>query len=125
MIKNGLIPVVTMLGNAGTHGFRRVGAYRDGLQRARIREIVGGIGNCRLMYSQPLSVKQNDFVVAGRSMGASDARLIIRHILPNSFPPAPGFDNNGFGRRYHLRGRIELPGVGRLASHTCLGQYGK
>lgn len=44
-------------------------------------------GHCRLMCSQALSVKQNDYVAAGRSMGASDARLIFRHILPNSFPP--------------------------------------
>jgi peptide/nickel transport system permease protein len=44
-------------------------------------------GHCRLMCSQALSVKQNDFVLAGRSMGASHARLIIQHILPNSFPP--------------------------------------
>jgi peptide/nickel transport system permease protein len=44
-------------------------------------------GHCRLMYSQALSVKQNDYIVAGRSMGASNARLILRHILPNAFPP--------------------------------------
>jgi peptide/nickel transport system permease protein len=44
-------------------------------------------GHCRLMCSQALSVKQNDYIVAGKSMGCSDARLIFRHILPNSFPP--------------------------------------
>jgi peptide/nickel transport system permease protein len=44
-------------------------------------------GHCRLMYSQALTVKQNDYVLAGRSMGVDNLRMIIRHILPNSFPP--------------------------------------
>jgi peptide/nickel transport system permease protein len=44
-------------------------------------------GHCRLMCSQALSVKQNDYIISGQSIGASNARLIIRHILPNAFPP--------------------------------------
>ena len=44
-------------------------------------------GHCRLMRSQALTVKQNDYVLAGRAMGVSDLRMIVRHILPNSFPP--------------------------------------
>jgi peptide/nickel transport system permease protein len=44
-------------------------------------------GHCRLMRSQALTIKQNDYVLAGRSMGISDLHMIIRHILPNAFPP--------------------------------------
>jgi peptide/nickel transport system permease protein len=50
-----------------------------------------GIGmipvHCRLMCGQALSIKQNDYVLAGRAMGASDIRIMLRHIFPNSFPP--------------------------------------
>lgn len=44
-------------------------------------------GHCRLMCSQALTVKQNDYVLIGRAMGVSNIRMILRHILPNSFPP--------------------------------------
>jgi peptide/nickel transport system permease protein len=44
-------------------------------------------GHCRLMYSQALTVKQNDYILAGRSMGVSNLFMIVRHILPNAFPP--------------------------------------
>lgn len=37
----------------------------------------------RLCRGAVLSVKQNDFVEAARSMGMSDVRIMFRHILPN------------------------------------------
>jgi len=41
----------------------------------------------RLMCGQVLSVKENDYILAGRSMGASHTRLMLRHLAPNCFPP--------------------------------------
>lgn len=41
----------------------------------------------RLMHGLVLSVKENDFVLATRSMGASDMRILFKHIMPNCFPP--------------------------------------
>ena len=41
----------------------------------------------RLMCGQVLSIKENDYLMAGRSMGSSGSRLMFRHILPNAFPP--------------------------------------
>jgi peptide/nickel transport system permease protein len=41
----------------------------------------------RLMCGQVLSIRENDYIMAGRSMGSSNARLMFRHIMPNSFPP--------------------------------------
>jgi peptide/nickel transport system permease protein len=43
-------------------------------------------GYCRLVCGQGLTIKQNDFVTAVSSLGASDIRIIFRHILPNIFP---------------------------------------
>jgi peptide/nickel transport system permease protein len=37
----------------------------------------------RVARGQVLTVKEAEFVLAARSLGASDARLILRHILPN------------------------------------------
>jgi peptide/nickel transport system permease protein len=41
----------------------------------------------RLMCGQVLTVKQNDYVMAERALGASNRRIMFRHILPNCFPP--------------------------------------
>jgi peptide/nickel transport system permease protein len=41
----------------------------------------------RLMCAQVLSVKENDYVLAARAMGVSNLRIMLMHIVPNSFPP--------------------------------------
>ena len=41
----------------------------------------------RLMRSSVLSVRELDYVDAARAMGASDWRIITRHILPNGITP--------------------------------------
>lgn len=41
----------------------------------------------RLVRSQALSVKELRFVEAARAAGASDARIIVRHIIPNTLAP--------------------------------------
>src|SRR4051812_707679 len=37
----------------------------------------------RLFYGPVMAMKQREFVVASRALGASDARLLLKHILPN------------------------------------------
>lgn len=44
-------------------------------------------GYIRLMNGQVLSVKQNDYVMAARSMGARKVRIVITQILPNCLSP--------------------------------------
>jgi len=39
------------------------------------------------MCGQALSVRENDYILAARSSGASDLRIMFRHLLPNCFPP--------------------------------------
>jgi peptide/nickel transport system permease protein/oligopeptide transport system permease protein len=46
--------------------------------------VLGWPSIARVFRSAILSVKENDYVDAARSMGASDARIIVRHIFPNS-----------------------------------------
>jgi ABC-type dipeptide/oligopeptide/nickel transport system permease subunit len=48
----------------------------------------GGIAvMCRMMCGLALSVKQNDYVMAGRAIGMSNWRLMLTQIFPNAFPP--------------------------------------
>lgn len=46
--------------------------------------ILGWPQIARVFRSAILSIKENDYVDAARAMGASDARIIARHIFPNS-----------------------------------------
>lgn len=41
----------------------------------------------RLMRAQALSLRESDFVLAARAMGASDVGIVFRHILPNALAP--------------------------------------
>jgi len=45
------------------------------------------MGVARLVRAEVLSIKERDFITAARSIGASDFRIIFRHILPNSISP--------------------------------------
>lgn len=42
---------------------------------------------CRLMCGQVLAVKENDYVLAGRAIGAGNLRIMFSHVVPNCFPP--------------------------------------
>jgi ABC-type dipeptide/oligopeptide/nickel transport system permease subunit len=44
-------------------------------------------GYARVMCGQVLSVKENDYVLAEHAAGASNLRIMLRHVLPNCFPP--------------------------------------
>ena len=41
----------------------------------------------RMMCGQVLTVKENDYIIAAHAIGASDRRIMLRHILPNCMPP--------------------------------------
>jgi peptide/nickel transport system permease protein len=49
--------------------------------------IFGWMGVARLVRGQVLSLKEREFVEASRALGASNTRIIIRHLLPNSVGP--------------------------------------
>ncbi|HYI24896.1 MAG TPA: ABC transporter permease [Thermomicrobiales bacterium] len=42
---------------------------------------------CRLMRAQLLSLREQEFVTAARSAGATDSQIAIRHLLPNAMAP--------------------------------------
>lgn len=44
-------------------------------------------GYARVMYGLTLSIKENDYVIAAKAMGAKNTYIMYRHILPNAFPP--------------------------------------
>lgn len=49
--------------------------------------ITSWMGVARLVRAEFLSLKEREFVLAARALGARDMRIIFRHILPNAMSP--------------------------------------
>ena len=49
--------------------------------------ITGWAGYARLARAQILQAKEMEYVLAARSLGASPARILLRHLLPNIMQP--------------------------------------
>jgi peptide/nickel transport system permease protein len=49
--------------------------------------ISGWVGYARLVRAQVMAVKEREFVEAARALGASDLRIMGRHVLPNILQP--------------------------------------
>lgn len=45
--------------------------------------LTGWTGTARLVRSETLSLRTRDFITASRSLGASDTRIVTRHLIPN------------------------------------------
>ncbi|HZV80802.1 MAG TPA: ABC transporter permease, partial [Geobacteraceae bacterium] len=49
--------------------------------------LTGWMGVARLVRAEVLSLRERDFVLAAKAIGASDLRIIFVHILPNALSP--------------------------------------
>ncbi len=49
--------------------------------------LLGWTGTCRLMRGMVLSVRENVYIESSRALGASDTRIMARHVFPNALPP--------------------------------------
>src|SRR5260370_21503221 len=74
------------------------------------------VGYARLVRGQVLAAREREFVEAARALGASDLRIIVRHILPNIIQPvivqaAIGMAGATLARGTHnfLRPRVPPP----------------
>jgi peptide/nickel transport system permease protein len=48
--------------------------------------LVSWTGVARVIRSEVLSLRERDYVLAARAMGAGHARILLRHVLPNTVP---------------------------------------
>jgi peptide/nickel transport system permease protein len=49
--------------------------------------VIGWVGYARVMRGQVLKVREYDYVLAARALGASNLRILFTHILPNAVQP--------------------------------------
>jgi peptide/nickel transport system permease protein len=72
-----------------------------------------GWGNvARLVRGEVLSVKQRDFILATRSIGARDVRLMVRHLLPNVLPVLIVAASLGVGQIILIEAALDFLGLG-------------
>ena len=50
--------------------------------------VLGWVGTTRMIRSTTIEAKNQDFVLAARALGASNRRIMTRHVLPNAVGPA-------------------------------------
>lgn len=74
--------------------------------------ILGWPSIARVFRSSILSVKENDYVDAGRALGASDARLMLRHILPNAVAPIVVYATMSVGGAILTEAALSFLGLG-------------
>ena len=46
--------------------------------------LTGWTGTARLVRSETLSLRTREFIMASKSLGASDTRIVFRHLIPNA-----------------------------------------
>lgn len=73
---------------------------------------VGWATVARLVRGEVLSVKQRDFILATRSIGARDLRLMIRHLLPNVLPVVIVAASLGVGQIILIEAALDFLGLG-------------
>lgn len=82
--------------SSGISGISRSG-FIDYLVVFGALAIVSWVGMARVVRGQVLILKQSQYVMAARALGASHPRIIIRHILPNLLPPVIVMVSVGMG----------------------------
>jgi len=69
-------------------------------------------GTSRLVRAEVLSLRQRDFVVAARALGADTGRVIFRHVLPNAAAPIIVSAALGVGNVLLLEASLSFLGIG-------------
>lgn len=82
----------------------------------------GWTSYARLIRGDVLSVKERDYVIAARSMGASDARILFRHIIPNAIYPTLVVASMDIGSFVITFSTLSFLGLGAEPGYADWGQ---
>jgi peptide/nickel transport system permease protein len=77
--------------------------------------ITGWAGYARLARAQVLKVKELEFILAARSLGASHTRILARHLLPNILQPVLIQATIGMAGAILAESTLSFLGLGVLA----------
>ena len=83
--------------------------------------VTGWAGYARLSRAQILQARELEYVLAARSLGASPARILTRHLLPNILPPVLVQATVGMAGAILAESTLSFLGVGVLAPMPSWG----
>jgi peptide/nickel transport system permease protein len=72
----------------------------------------------RIVRSQVLTAKEQEYVIAAHAMGATDARLMVQHILPNIIAPVIVYTTLGLGGIILAEASLSFLGLGSAQQST-------
>ena len=75
----------------------------------------------RLMCGQVLTIKENDYIMAERAIGASNLRVMVRHLVPNCFPPLIVLVTMMLGQTVLAEAGLSFLGIGVQAPIAAWG----
>jgi peptide/nickel transport system permease protein len=88
-------------------------ALGGGLQNIMIAVAIGMSPEyCRMIRSMAITIKETEYITAGHAIGASNIRVMVRHILPNSFPPLIVLVTLSMGYAILLEASLSFLGIG-------------
>ncbi len=70
------------------------------------------VETARVVRGQILSVREKEFVEAGRALGYSNFRIIMRHVLPNVMGPVIVITANNFASAILIEAGLSFLGIG-------------
>jgi peptide/nickel transport system permease protein len=76
----------------------------------------------RLLRGDVLSLRERDFVLAARALGASDGRILFRHIIPNAIYPLLVVASLSMGRIVITAAALSFLGLGAPVGYADWGQ---
>ncbi len=79
------------------------------------------MGVTRLVRAEFLSLRNREFVLAAQALGAKDARLIFRHLLPNSLTPIIVSSILGIASAVLVESGLSFLGLGVQAPQASWG----
>lgn len=83
--------------------------------------LTGWVTLARLVRAQFLTLRERDFVLAARAIGANDTRLIVRHMLPNAMTPIIVAFTFGIPAAIFTEAFLSFVGVGIGPPNTSWG----
>lgn len=95
----GAIAIMTVLGQGIINIFIAIG-------------ILGWASFARIFRGSILSIKNKEYIEAARALGASNSRIIVKHIFPNAFAPIIVYATMNVGTAIIVEAALSFLGIG-------------
>ncbi len=108
-----LVLVIALFANADIPGLPQNGVLSTKVVvMVATLGVLGGVSQSRVIRSAALSVKASVYIEAARTIGASDRRIVMTHVLPNVMAPVITLATLGLGGIILAEATLSFLGLG-------------